>query len=602
VLGVPVGSTPVLVRGAGRLDAVNLDALAAFAAWLEPRRPLLASIAIRGTYLDEEDVGRLLQLSLPGIDEVIGLLAVTAIGSRGYDDVVVDTAPTGHTLRLLSAPALLERVAEFLDALHAHHRDVVSALRGRYVSDSADALIAELDRDGRSLAATLRDPSTTRLSWVTLPEPMALEETSDALMALTADGLHVHTLVVNRVTEPPNEPCEWCQARRLFEARALAPLHRRFAALDLVTLPELEREPRGIAALRDVARKLAPLEIAGLTSPPVPRRVVAQLDAAPLVRPSAMLPQTLRWILFGGKGGVGKSTCAAAFAIDLAGSAPSRRFLLMSTDPAHSLSDVFGAVIGDRPRSIDGAPPNLHVREIDVANVLDDFRRRYLESVDAVFERVTRELAGASTDRTAFRQLVDLAPPGVDEVIAIADVAEALTEPGARYSAVVSDTAPTGHALRLLQTPEVLRDWTQALMAILLKYREVVSSGPLGRLLVQLSRRLRGLSTLVADPRQAQFVVVTRPARLPREESTRLRENLRNLKLASTTTIVNALGAGTCTRCRKQIRAQADEMTQLRADLRSQSPYAIIGTPAVMPPPHGVRALSAWACTWRRLE
>ena len=76
VLDVEVGSNPAPVRGAAGLYAANVDAARAFQRWLEPRRELLASIALRGTYLDEEDVSRLLNLSLPGIDEIIGLVEV----------------------------------------------------------------------------------------------------------------------------------------------------------------------------------------------------------------------------------------------------------------------------------------------------------------------------------------------------------------------------------------------------------------------------------------------------------------------------------------------------------------------------------------------
>jgi len=559
----------------------------------------LTSIALRGTYLDDEDVAGLLRLSLPGIDEVVGLLAISKLASSGYDEVVVDTAPTGHTLRMLAAPALLERVAALLDGLQAHHREVVQALRGRYVADEADGLIAELERDGASLAATLRDRTKTRLSWVTIAEPMALEETSDAVQSLERGGLHVSTLIVNRITLPPPQPCNWCEARRRFEARALGPLQRRFPNVDILALPEFLEEPRGIAALEKVGRSFGPRK-AGATATRVARRTFAQIGDAVSVRPASALPGTGRWLLFGGKGGVGKSTCAAAFAIDLAASEPARRVLLLSSDPAHSLGDVFGVPLDNRPRPIDGAPGNLHVREIDASLGLEQFRQQYLDSVDAVFARISRG-SGVAADGPTFRQLVDLAPPGIDEVIAIADVAEALTGPDRRYDTIVSDTAPTGHALRLLQTPHVLREWTQALMAILLKYREIVASGPLAAVLVRLSKRLRTLDALLRDPRQTAFVIVTRPAALPREESLRLHSTLTDLGIATRAVIVNAIGAGTCSRCRKQIRGQTAEIGRLGRALRGTS-YAIIGTPAVVPPPHGVEALSAWASGWRRLD
>ena len=127
------------------------------------------------------------------------------------------------------------------------------------------------------------------------------------------------------------------------------------------------------------------------------------------------------------------------------------------------------------------------------------FREKYVAAVDDAFARIARTAGG---DQAAFRELIDLAPPGIDEVIAVADVAEALTEGKGHYDVIVTDTAPTGHALRLLQTPAVLREWTQALMAILLKYREIVGAGTLASLLVQLSKRLRGLQEILADPAQ----------------------------------------------------------------------------------------------------
>src|SRR4029077_10847256 len=102
------------------------------------------------------------------------------------------------------------------------------------------------------------------------------------------------------------------------------------------------------------------------------------------------------------------------------------------------------------------------------------------------------------------------------------EVAEALSDSTGRYDVIVSDTAPTGHALRLLQTPAVLREWTQALMAILLKYREIVGAGTLASLLVHLSKRLRGLQEILSNPAQARFVVVTHAAVLPAAESASL--------------------------------------------------------------------------------
>ena len=135
----------------------------AFERWLAPRRELLATIALRGTWLDDEDVARLLGLSLPGIDEVVGLLEIARMARAATErsiDVVVDTAPTGHTLRLLAAPALLGRVAR--RARHAagaapRRRQRAARLvpgRRRRRADRASS-----SAKAQSLAALLRDPA-----------------------------------------------------------------------------------------------------------------------------------------------------------------------------------------------------------------------------------------------------------------------------------------------------------------------------------------------------------------------------------------------------------------------------------------------------------
>jgi arsenite-transporting ATPase len=300
-----------------------------------------------------------------------------------------------------------------------------------------------------------------------------------------------------------------------------------------------------------------------------------------------------RWILFGGKGGVGKTTCAAAAAVLLAAD---RRVLLLSTDPAHSLGDVFGARFGNDPRPAPGGPSTLRVREIDARAEMDRFRRRYVDAVDEAFARIARAAGG---DRDAFRELIDLAPPGIDEVIAVADVADAVAGGASHYDVIVTDTAPTGHALRLLETPDVLRDWTRALMAILVKYREIVGAGTLAALLVQLSRRLRGLASVLRDPAQTRFTVVTRAAALPIAESRSLIASLATLRIPVGAIVVNAMGGGTCRACRARSSREAEAVSRLRRV--SRGAYAIIGTPADVPPPHGAAALADWGLAWRRL-
>jgi arsenite-transporting ATPase len=235
------------------------------------------------------------------------------------------------------------------------------------------------------------------------------------------------------------------------------------------------------------------------------------------------------------------------------------------------------------------------VRELDARSEFERFRRRYVDAVDEAFARIART---ASIEETAFRDLIDLAPPGIDEVIAVAEVASALTSPDSGYDLVVTDTAPTGHALRLLHTPAILRDWTLALMTILRKYREIVGAGTLAELLVGLSRRLRALQDILQDPARTRFVIVTRAAALPIEEARDLARALQSLKIAIGGIIVNALGGGDCGRCGRAAHAETAQLRDIRG-LRAGHRYAIIGTPEEIPPPHGAAALAAWGGAWQ---
>src|SRR5205085_3658405 len=160
-----------------------------------------------------------LRLAFPGVDELTGLLELRRLASTGrWERVVVDTAPTGHTLRLLAMPATLTRIAGVLDDMQAKHRFLAQSLGGRHRPDSADALVDEIAGAGRDLAALLRDRARVRVSWVLLPEALSLEETRDGIGALEAAGITVDELVVNRVTTPPPGPCALCDGRRAAEA------------------------------------------------------------------------------------------------------------------------------------------------------------------------------------------------------------------------------------------------------------------------------------------------------------------------------------------------------------------------------------------------
>jgi arsenite-transporting ATPase len=226
--------------------------------------------------------------------------------------------------------------------------------------------------------------------------------------------------------------------------------------------------------------------------------------------------------------------------------------------------------------------------------------------------------------------LLDLAPPGIDEIFAIVSLVDAL-EPAtkarkrATWDTVVVDTAPTGHTLRLLRMPSIAREWTHALLAVLLKYRSVLGLGELASDVLAFARRLRALEGLLQDETASAFVVVARAAELPRLETARLVRALARLRVSCPTVVVNAANGGTCDRCREAAAEEAHQLSALARDVTprprssgkpgesrprsgeagdvpSRRGRAILVAPAVYPPPRGAAPLERWSARWTRYE
>jgi len=217
-------------------------------------------------------------------------------------------------------------------------------------------------------------------------------------------------------------------------------------------------------------------------------------------------------LFFGGKGGVGKTTCAAAMA--LTASRSGKRVLLVSTDPAHSTSDIFERPIGADPREL---LPNLWGLEIDAATE----SARYVAEVK---DRV-RALFGPAILKEAYKQ-IDLAAsmPGAEEVALFDRMAGLIRGDDTRFDLVVFDTAPTGHTLRLVKMPELMDAWIRALTRSRRAMLGVEGDDKDDPILVSLRDRFDRLQTLRArlmSGRTTAFVLVLIPERLPIEETAR---------------------------------------------------------------------------------
>ncbi len=222
-------------------------------------------------------------------------------------------------------------------------------------------------------------------------------------------------------------------------------------------------------------------------------------------------------LFFGGKGGVGKTTCAAAMA--LAASRAGRRVLLVSTDPAHSTSDIFERKIGADPTEL---LPNLWGLEIDAATE----SARYVREVK---DRV-RVLFGHSILKEAYKQ-IDLAAsmPGAEEVALFDRMGALIRGDDPRFNLIVFDTAPTGHTLRLVRMPELMDAWIRALTRSRRAMLGIEGDDKDDPILVSLRdrfERLQALRARLMSGRTCAFVLVLIPERLPIEETARAIDQL----------------------------------------------------------------------------
>ena len=244
-----------------------------------------------------------------------------------------------------------------------------------------------------------------------------------------------------------------------------------------------------------------------------------------------------RILFFGGKGGVGKTTCAAAVA--LAASREGQRVLLVSTDPAHSTSDIFEQRFTREEREI---LPNLHGLEIDA-----DFEAsRYIAEVkEQVAKMFSPAMVGAAS-----RQ-IDLAAamPGVGDVALFDRLTTIVAARNSVYDLVVFDTAPTGHTVRLLQMPEMLGTWIDALTAQRRRAVErdaairddggEVEPDPIVAALERRRDRLDSVRRRLVEHRDTSFVLVLIPERLPIEETSRAAGALADAGIEVGAVIVN---------------------------------------------------------------
>lgn len=548
--GHALGPEPGPVPGVSGLVAMEVDADHERRRFLGTRRGLFLELLDRGTWLERADAEELVDLAAPGVDETAALLRLMEL-TRDERRIVVDTAPTGHTLRLLDLPEAARGWLGALAAMEAEHRAVAGALAGAYTPDAAARLLEDLSADLDRLTATLRDPRRTRFVLVTNPEPVVLAETRRYRSELESREIALAGIVVNR-SGPQADPAAIGQG--------------------MVFVPSLSPEPRGPGGLRRYAAAAR-----AEPSPAAATRAGASssLELGPVFRP----PADRELYVVAGKGGVGKSTTAAGLAARLA--ELGRRVLLFGVDPAGSLADVLGSAPAE----------GVAVRQIDAAAAWARLRDDYRGEAERLFGAVVAGAPGGS-DQAVVERLVDLAPPGVDELVALLEVLDAIEDRA--YDALVLDTAPTGHLLRLLELPDQVLEWTRMLLRLLLKYREVVGLGPLAERVLHLSRGVRDLRDRLRDPARCWILAVALPEVLSVAETGRLLARLEALGNPAAALLVNRLVED------GRIPESRGGPAAALAALRPGSP--MIAAPDLRPAPRGAGALAEFTRAWRTVR
>src|SRR3989304_2593090 len=222
---------------------------------------------------------------------------------------------------------------------------------------------------------------------------------------------------------------------------------------------------------------------------------------------TGLLESSLKLILFGGKGGVGKTTCASSAGLYLANN--NKNTLLISTDPAHSLSDSLGKEIGDGVKQIEGVD-KLSAIEISAEKALSRFKIEYEDELRRLLDTSTY-LDGEDID-----SILALPIPGIDEVMGFKTIVDLIEE--GNFDKYIVDTAPTGHATRLLTLPELLDDWIKGMAKMRWKYRYMVERfagkykpDEADDFLLSMKKTVKRIENLLKDQQRCEFIVITIP-------------------------------------------------------------------------------------------
>jgi arsenite/tail-anchored protein-transporting ATPase len=487
-------------------------------------------------------LGELLDTPPPGFDEAVAIAKVQQFVSREeyakFTRIVFDTAPTGHTLRLLTVPEFVENSLGKLVRLRKKVSGASAAVKGLFGSnggDQGDAVdkLEQMQISIRQVKDLFHDPEATEFVIATIPTMLAVNESARLVRALRKERISCKRIIVNQVIGPDTGDV-YLKMKLKDQERALNLIHgdKGLNNLRQLKAPYVDLEVRGVPALKYFAGQAW-------------GEAIPEFAAAP----------GRKFYMLGGKGGVGKTSCSSSLAIGLAEAGHTT--LVVSTDPAHSLSDSLAQdVSGGKPVEVDGTDGKVWGMEVELDAAKEELKdlgganegRKLDDLLDGL------GLGGVANQLKDLKlgELLDTPPPGVDEAVAIAKVVSFLKDPAyRRFTRIIFDTAPTGHTLRLLSLPDFLDTSVGKILRVRQKIASVTDAvkGVFGanngkadaasQKLDSFKKTMAEAKSLFRDEENTQFVIVTIPTMMAAAESVRLAKALQKEHVPVKTMIIN---------------------------------------------------------------
>ena len=243
-----VGEEIKRVKGVDNLSALEVNSEKALNAFKQEYEDEIKHILDTSTQLDKEDIEAMFNLPVPGLDELMGFKTIIDLIEKAqFDKYIVDTAPTGHALRLLNSPYLIDDWIKVMAKMRWKYRFIVQTFAGKYKPDKSDDFLMSLKRTVKRIETLLKDSDKCEFIPLMIPEPMAILETERLMKSLDDSGISVKRMVINNVME--SEGCGFCRARKKAQQKYMTEIKEKFGHLAIANIPLQDNPVMGIDVL-----------------------------------------------------------------------------------------------------------------------------------------------------------------------------------------------------------------------------------------------------------------------------------------------------------------------------------------------------------------